>query len=158
MHAIARNVKSIFRGNISFFPWQYSRSDPLVRPRLGGGGPPRICAPLAACQEKHDAVEKGEVGELLPSMALTQRERERERPTHTTLTYSHAQPKGGEEKKEDKKTGTRAKSKCSGTARGGCDSFAGRSLPRQQGRGEGMEAPSPLPVDQVCAKGVCVSV
>ena len=65
---------------------------------------------------------------------------------------------GGEEKKEDKKTGTRAKSKCGGTAKGGCDSFAGRSLPRQQGWGEGMEAPSPLPVDQVCAKGVCVSV
>ena len=80
---------------------------------------------------------------------------ERERPTHTTLTHSHAQPEGGEEKKEDK---TRLSSKCGGTARGGCDSFAGRSMHRQQGRGEGTEAPSPLPVDQVGAKGVCVSV
>ena len=92
------------------------------------------------------------------AQAHSRRERARERPTHTTLTHSHAQPEGGEEKKEDKKAGTRAKSKCGGTARGGCDSFAGRSLPRQQGRGEGMEAPSPLPVDQVGAKGVCVSV
>ena len=38
----------------------------------------------AACHEKHDAVEKGEDGELLPSMAQAHSRRERETHPHHT--------------------------------------------------------------------------
>ena len=67
------------------------------------GSPPQTWH--AACHEKHDAVEKGE-DESSCLQWHRHTHAERERPTHTTLTHSHAQPEGGEEKKEDKKTGT----------------------------------------------------